>query len=132
MKNLKRIMAISSVLVTLYGVGMIVYPTFIASEYGIVLTSTTIPLTQLLGAYCIGFGFLNWLGSKSTALETLCIITLADFITDFITVIISGMERYHGILNAWGWEIFILHLFFMCAFGYYLLKLRKIIQSPTM
>lgn len=126
MKNLTRVMAISAVLVTLYGIGLIIIPTLIAHEYGIELSPTTIPLAQLLGAYFIGFGALNWVGSRSKSPETLYIIALADFITDFLTVIISGIERYHGVLNIWGWEIFILHLFFMSAFGYYTLKLRAI------
>ena len=132
MKTLRRIMSISAVLVCLYGLGLIFFPQFVANEYGMTLTTTTIPLAQLLGAYFIGFGILNCAGSKSTAHETLFIITLADFVTDFITVLISGTERYHGILNVWGWEIFILHLFFMSAFGYYLLKLRQSMQAPVL
>lgn len=124
MKNLTRIMAISSVLVSLYGASLILAPAPIALEYGITLTTTTIPLAQLLGAYFIGFGVLNWVGSRSNSHDTLYTIALADFITDFFTVIISGYERYKGILNIWGWEIFILHLFFMSAFGYYTFKLR--------
>jgi hypothetical protein len=124
MKGLTRIMAISAVLVSLYGLGLIFVPHLIASEYGISLTPQTVALTQLLGAYFIGFGVLNWMSSKSTSIEVLTIVTTADFITDLITVGISGIERYHGILNIWGWEIFVLHLFFASAFGYYLLKLR--------
>ncbi len=125
MKGLTRIMAISAVLVSLYGAGLIFVPHLIAGEYGISLTPQTVPLTQLLGAYFIGFGVVNWMSSKSTSIEVLTLVTLADFITDLITVAISGIERYHGILNIWGWEIFVLHLFFASTFGYYLLKLRR-------
>ncbi len=124
MKGLKRIMAISAVLVSLYGVGLIFAPHLIADEYGISLTPQTVPLTQLLGAYFIGFGILNWMSSKSNSMEVLIIVTWADFITDLITVTISGIERYHEILNIWVWEILILHLCFASAFGYYLFMLR--------
>lgn len=125
MKNLRRIMAISAVLVTLYGIALIIVPNLVAQEYGITLSNSTIPLAQILGAYFIGFGVLNWYGRVAVSIETLKIITLADFVTDFVTVLISGYERYHGILNVWGWEVFILHLFFVSAFGYYLRVLSK-------
>jgi tellurite resistance protein TehA-like permease len=59
---------------------------------------------------------------KSASSEFKRGVVFCFFIYLFASTIILLITQIKGLMNAMGWSIVILHLFFMLWFGYYLIK----------
>ena len=113
-------MVVSAVAATIYGVGMIFVPGYLASMYGIDPGAGGETIARLFGAYFIGFAVLNWSARNVAPSAGLWAIICADFVTDILATVISVQAQLSGVMGAAGWEIVLVSLAFSFAVGFFL------------
>lgn len=74
------------------------------------------------GAALLGNACLCWLARNSTGSVATKAIIVALFVYDLIGCVMTALTIFFGILNALGWLIVLIYLFFTVGFGYFLIK----------
>lgn len=83
------------------------------------------------GAALIGTLLLTWFAKDVTAADARGAILLDLLVYDAIGVIITLLVVLSGVLNALGWSIVIIYLFFAAGSGYLLVKEKPFRRSPA-
>lgn len=116
-----HIFFLNTIVAFLFGLGLLLFPDGLLSLFG-VAASPAYParalLSGLLGAALIGIGATAWLLRKGDSRQTLPIMRgILSF--DLIALIVSAGAILGGIVNALGWIVLALFLFFAVARVYF-------------
>jgi hypothetical protein len=115
--KISSFLTINSVIVFLFGLGLVIVPETLMSLYGVELTGIGKAISQLLGAAFLGFGVLRFLARTSEDKGFLKAVVVSGFIEDSLGFVVLLVAQLDGLTNASGWSNVILYSLFALGFG---------------
>jgi hypothetical protein len=115
--KISSFLTINSVIVFLFGLGLVIVPETLMSLYGVELTGIGKAISQLLGAAFLGFGVLRFLARTSEDKGFLKAVVVSGFIEDSLGFVVLLVAQLDGLTNASGWSNVILYGLFALGFG---------------
>jgi len=116
--KLRTFLMIVAVVALLYGLGLLLLPTFMATTYGFGTSASEILLARFFGVAMLTLGLINWLAKDLTGASIKPII-LGSLIGDAVGAIVALMGTLSGVMNAVGWSAFGIYLVFTLGFAYF-------------
>jgi hypothetical protein len=113
------LMAVNAIVAGLFGIGFVLVPAQVLSQYGITTDAPFDLVSQLLGAALIGFAVLTWTARNATGSEAGRAILLALCVADAIGFVVALIGQLGGVANALGWSTVAIYLVLALGFGYF-------------
>jgi hypothetical protein len=120
--KLKNLMVIKAIVCLFFGVLLLAIPDKLISLFGATLSDGGMFTAREYGSSLFGNMFLCWFARNAGESQARKAIILALFVYDLIAFIMTVFTVIAGVLNALGWLIVLVYLFFTIGFGYFLLK----------
>lgn len=120
--NFKNLMIIKALVCFFFGILMLIVPGTLFSIFGATLTDAGMFPAREYGSALIGITCLCWIGRNANESLATKAIIVALFVYDLIAFIMTTITVIYGVLNALGWFVVFVYLFFTLGFGYYLNK----------
>jgi hypothetical protein len=118
----KNLMVIKALVCLVFGILLLIIPAGLFSILGATLSVGGIFTAREYGAALFGNLFLCWFAKNAVESDAKRAIVLALFVYDLIGFIVTTITVISGVLNALGWLIVLVYLFFTLGFGYFLVK----------
>jgi hypothetical protein len=118
-------MLIKAVVCLGLGASILLVPEFVYSIFGGTLAAGGVFAAREYGASMIGNLLVTWYARNSKESEARRAIILGLCVYDAIGVLITLLALLSGALNALGWAIVLIYLFFAVGFGYFWFKSPK-------
>ena len=122
MIKFSTVMVIKAAVCLAFGVLLLAVPDALLSLLGVTTNAGGIFMAREYGAALIGNLLLTWFARNAGPSITLRAITLALFVYDLIGFVVALVATLSGVMNALGWFIVVVYLFFTLGFGYYWVK----------
>lgn len=120
--SFKTLMVIKAFVCLIFGIVMLIFPGALFSLLGVTLgPGGSIPAREY-GAALFGNLMLTWFARKAGDSDARMAIILALFVYDAIGFVVILIASIGGLLNALGWLVAVIYLFFALGFGYFLIK----------
>jgi hypothetical protein len=119
------LMLIKAVVCLFFGASVLLVPEFVYSIFGGTLAAGGVFAAREYGASMIGNLLVTWYARNSKESEARRAIILGLCVYDAIGVLITLLALLSGALNALGWAIVLIYLFFAVGFGYFWFKSPK-------
>ena len=119
------LMIIKAVVCLVLGALILVVPDFVYSLFGTSLTPGGIFAAREYGASLIGNLMVAWFARNAHESDARRAIILGLCVYDAIGVLVTLIALLSGVLNALGWAIVLIYLFFAVGFGYFYVKSPK-------
>ncbi len=116
--KLRTFLTIVAVVALLYGLGLLLLPSFMATTYGFGTSPSEILLARFFGVAMLTLGLINWLAKDLTGASIKPII-LGSLIGDAVGAIVALMGTLSGVMSAVGWSAFVIYLLFVIGFAYF-------------
>jgi hypothetical protein len=116
--KLRTFLMIVAVVALLYGLGLLLLPSFMATTYGFGTSASEILLARFFGVAMLTLGLVNWLAKDLTGASIKPII-LGSLIGDVVGVIVALMGTLSGVMSAVGWSAVVIYLLFVLGFAYF-------------
>jgi hypothetical protein len=113
------LMVVNAIVAGLFGIGFVLVPDLLLSQYGITTDAPFELVGQLFGAALIGFAALTWTARNATDSDAGRAILLALFVADAIGFAVALIGQLGGIVNALGWSTVVIYLVLALGFGYF-------------
>ena len=117
--KLSLLMLIGAIVTFLFGLGFILVPVWVMSNYGVTLDVSGEFLGRYLGASFLGISALAWLARNAEASATRRAIVYALFLTSVLGFVVALFDVFTGVGNALVWSTVVIYLFFAAGFGYF-------------
>ena len=118
----KTLMVIKAIVCLGFGILLLAVPDKLISLFGAVLSDGGMFTAREYGAAMFGIMFLCWFAKSASESEIKRAIILALFVYNLLGLIVTTLTIMAGVLNALGWLIVFVYLFFTLGFGYFLFK----------
>jgi hypothetical protein len=122
----KNLMIIKAIVCLFFGFLLLFIPDKLISLFGAALNDGGMFTAREYASSLFGNMFLCWFGRNAGESEARKAIIVALFVYDLIAFIMTAITVIAGVLNALGWLIVLVYLFFTLGFGYFLVKLPVI------
>jgi hypothetical protein len=99
--KVNALMVVNAIVAGLFGIGFVLVPAQLLSQYGITTDAPFDLVGQLFGAALIGFAVL-----------TLCV-------GDAIGFVVALVGQLDGVVNTLGWSTVVIYLVLALGFGYF-------------
>src|SRR4030067_869005 len=117
----ETLMVIKAIVCLVFGIAMLVFPAALFSIFGVDLgTGGNFPAREY-GSALFGILMLTWFARKVPESAASTAIILALFIYDALGFVVTIIARAEGVLNALGWLVAVIYLFFTVGFGSFLM-----------
>ncbi len=123
---LKNMMILKAIICLGFGLPMLLFPLQLMSLYGLDLDPSGIMMAQLYGGSLIGILFLTWFSRNDQNSIAMRAAVLYLFVYDGINFIVTLLAVFSGVMNAFGWSVVAIYLFFTVGFGYFQFMKRQI------
>jgi hypothetical protein len=120
--SFKNLMIIKALVCLVFGILLLAIPDGLLSIFGATLGTGGMFTAREYGAALFGNLFLCWFAKDAIESDARRAIILALFVYDLIGFIVTTITVILGVLNALGWLIVFVYLFFTLGFGYFLVK----------
>ncbi len=120
--SFKNLMIIKAVVCLVFGILLLAVPDKLFTIFGATLGAGGMFTAREYGAALFGNLFLCWFAKNAIESDARRAIILALFVYDLIGFIVTTITVVSGVLNALGWLIVLVYLFFTLGFGYFLVK----------
>jgi uncharacterized membrane protein len=111
-------MVIYAVVSTVFGLAFVFTPGLILPIYGVEPDAALRLIGQLFGAVLISLALLAWLVRNLRDSETQHVVILALLVGEALGFILALIGQLNGVLNALGWSIVVVYLFFALGLVY--------------
>lgn len=118
-------MIIKAAVCLVLGALILIVPDFTYSIFGATLAAGGVFAAREYGASLIGNLCVTWFARNAHESEARRAIILGLCIYDAIGVVATLIALLAGALNALGWSIVVIYLFFALGFGYFYVKSPK-------
>jgi hypothetical protein len=118
----RTLLITKAVVCLVFGVYLLLAPASLLGLLGASLGAAGSFTAREYGAALIGTLLLTWFAKDVRATDARGAILLDLFVYDAIGVVITLLVIFAGVLNAVGWGIVVVYLFFALGSGYLLLK----------
>ena len=115
------LLVIKAVVCLFFGAILLAFPGLLFGMLGTVLNAGGMFTAREYGAALIGTLLLTWFAKDVTASDARHAILLDLLVYDSIGVVITFVAAASGVLNALGWGIVVVYLFFAVGSGYLLI-----------
>jgi hypothetical protein len=126
----RNLLIIKAVVCLVFGIFLLFAPGVLLNILGSEINDSGAFTAREYGAALIGTLLLTWLAKNVKADDARIAILWDLLIYDLIGVIITIMVIVSGVLNALGWAIVLVYLFFTLGAGYLLIN-KKSFQEKT-
>jgi hypothetical protein len=123
--NFKILMMIKAAVNLVLGTLILIVPEFVYGLFGATLNAGGIFAAREYGAAMYGNLMITWFARTAVASPARWAIILGLCVYDAIGVVVTLIALLNGTLNALGWGILLIYLFFAVGFGYYLVRPPK-------
>ncbi|MEW6579000.1 MAG: hypothetical protein AB1435_07375 [Chloroflexota bacterium] len=120
----KMLLTIKAVVCLVFGLLLLLVPSGLFDILGASLDDVGRIPAREYGAAMLGTLVLTWLGRTLTDLKVQRIILLDLFVYDAVGFVVTLLPTISGTLNALGWGIVAVYLFFTVGSGYLLMTTR--------
>jgi hypothetical protein len=127
----ETLMVIKALVCLVFGIAMLVFPAALFSIFGVDLGTGGIFPAREYGSALFGILMLTWFARKAPDSTARAAIILALFIYDALGFVVTLIARIGGVLNALGWLIAVIYLFFTLGFGYFMMMKPGAPQKST-
>ena len=114
----ETLMVIKAFVCLVFGIALLIFPEAMFSIFGVDLGTSGIFPAREYGSALFGILILTWFARKAPESATRTAIILALFIYDALGFVVTLIARSQGVLNALGWLVAVIYLFFTLGFGY--------------
>lgn len=121
----KTLAIIKAVVCLGFGPLLLLVPAWLLEIFGATYCSGSALTAREYGAALVGTVFLTWIGRDSERSRTRTAIIWHLFIYDAIALVATLWIILSGEINALGWGIVFIYLFFSAGFGSLLLKRQE-------
>lgn len=121
----KTVMIIKAIVCLGFGLVLVIVPKWLLNLLGTSYGSGAALTARVYGAALIGMHLLTWLARNAEDSIARRAIIWDLFVYDTIGFVVTLILQLSGGLNALGWFIVAVYLFFTVGFGYLLLPQRK-------
>jgi hypothetical protein len=127
----RNLLIIKAVVCLVFGVTLLLGPGLLLGVLGAELNDSGTFTAREYGAALIGTLLLTWFAKDIKGADARGAILLDLLVYDAIGVIITFLVVLSGVLNALGWTIVVVYLFFTVGSAYVLLKEKPFQQRRT-
>jgi len=127
----RTLLVIKAVVCLVFGLFLLLAPGALLNLLGATLNDGGTFTAREYGAALIGTLLLTWFAKNVKAPDARAAILLDLLVYDLIGVIITSSVVISGVLNALGWSIVVVYLFFTMGSGYLLVKEKPFRQAKT-
>ena len=117
--KLNALMVVNAIVAGLFGIGFLVVPAQLLSQYGITTDAQFEMVGQLFGAALIGFAVLTWAARNATDSDARRAILLGIFVCNAIGFVVALIGQLGGVVNTLGWSTVAIYLMLALGFGYF-------------
>lgn len=118
----KNLLMIKAIVCLFFGVLLLAVPDKLISLFGASLSDGGIFTAREYASSLLGNMMLCWFARNADESEARKAIIIALFAYDLIAFIMTVFTVIAGVLNALGWLIALVYLFFTIGFGYFVIK----------
>ena len=118
----KNLIIIKAVVCLFFGILLLLIPDTLLSIFGATLSAGGIFTAREYASSLFGNLFICWFAKDAAESDARRAIILGLFVYDLIAFIMTVFTVIAGVLNALGWLIVFVYLFFTIGFGYFLIK----------
>jgi hypothetical protein len=111
-------MVIKAIVCLVFGFLLVVVPGVLLSILGITIDPGGVFIARLYGASLFGNFMLSWYARNVAESIARRVIALDLFVYDTIGFVVALLAQLSGLMNALGWFIVVVYLFFTLGFGY--------------
>jgi len=123
--GLKTLMIIKAVVCLVFGILLLFVPGPLLGILGSTYGPGAAITAREYGAALIGILFLTWIARNAENSTARKAIITALFVYDAVAFIAMLILQLSGAMNALGWGVVFIYLFFTITFGYYMLPRKK-------
>ena len=127
----RTLLVIKAVVCLVFGLFLLLAPGALLNLLGATLNDGGTFTAREYGAALIGTLLLTWFAKNVKAPDARAAILLDLFVYDLVGVIITSSVVISGVLNALGWSIVVVYLFFTIGSGYLLVKEKPFRQAEV-
>ena len=127
----ETLMVIKALVCLVFGIALLVFPVTLFSIFGVDLGTGGIFPAREYGSALFGILMLTWFARKAPDSMVRMAIILALFVYDALGLVVTLIARFEGVLNALGWLVAVIYLFFTLGFGYFLMAKPGAAQKST-
>jgi hypothetical protein len=117
--NLRNLMVVKAIVCLGFGILFLAIPGQLMSLYGVTLQEGGVLMARLYGAALVGNLMLTWFSRNDSGSEALRAAVLGLFVYDAIGLIVAVIAVLSGLMNALGWSVVAIYLFFTLGYGYF-------------
>ncbi len=111
--------AIFAVLSLLFGIGFVLAPALVLSNYGVAESSTVVLMARLFGGTLLAIAVIQW-SARDFPVAAVRPILMGLCIADAVNLVVSIMATMAGTINALGWSTVLIYLCGAVGAGYFL------------
>ena len=123
--GLKTLMIVKAIVCLIFGVILLFFPAWILGLLGSTYGPGAAITAREYGAALIGVLMLTWLARDAEDSKARRAIITNLFVYDGVALIAMLILQLSGAMNALGWGVVFIYLFFTVTFGYYMLPQKK-------
>ena len=112
-------MIMYAVVSAVFGLGFVLMPGQLLPIYGVEPDAALSLIGQFFGAAIISLAILAWLVRNLSDSEARRAIVLALLVGETLGFIMALIGQLNGILNALGWSVVVVYLFFTLGLAYF-------------
>jgi hypothetical protein len=127
----RTLLVIKAVVCLVFGLFLLLAPGALLNLLGATLNDSGTFTAREYGAALTGTLLLTWFAKNVKAPDARTAILLDLLVYDLIGVIITSSVVISGVLNALGWSIVVVYLFFTAGSGYLLVKEKPFRQAQA-
>jgi len=120
--NFKTLMIIKAVVCLVLGIPILVVPRLFFGLFDVTLDAAGVFPAWEFGAFLLGSSHLVWFGRKAEESNAKRAIVTGMMIYNAIGFIVTLIAVLTDVMNALGWSLVVVHLFFAIGFGSFLVK----------
>jgi hypothetical protein len=117
--TIKTFFAIFAVLSLLFGIGFVLAPAQVLSNYGVESSPTVAMMSRLFGGTLLAMAVILWF-ARDFRNEALRAVLIGFGIADAVNLVVATMATLAGTVNALGWTTVLIYLCGMVGAGYFL------------
>jgi len=117
--TVRNFFAVFAVLSLLFGIGFVLAPGQVLSNYGIADTPTVAVMSRLFGGTLLAMAVILW-SARDFHDEAVRAVLIGFGIADAVNLVVAVMATMAGTVNALGWSTVLIYLCGAVGAGYFL------------
>ena len=117
--NVRTYFAIFAVLALLFGIGFVLAPGQVLSNYGIEASPSVALMARLFGGTLLAVAVIQW-AARDFPEAAIRPVLIGLFAADVVNLVVATMATSAGTINALGWSTVLIYLCAAVGAGYFL------------